>query len=720
MHTKCFQMALSLFLLTMVICANDDEYGTQLQLVQEQNLSLLKKEYKNLFFSDIENLFATGKSGEAVKIIKNTIDRVIQTDWAKNEAFKLRTYYQVRDLEAVPESERFQPNYLLPLGVINFGKTIENLTQDLDLLEKERLKRKNELELLNIRSNPKMKEEKVGFLVKKTENNKENVKLLQYKLSIMINEKLSNIEASEKEFWQNVLKELDEFNFDNAIQRYAFLRSPYTLSEKFPENIADWVRSIKEKLDAVNQKITETINILQQIKNLNNPIRDSERETSEQIKKTQQNFEQDTDQQKDLIQKKINFLKLYPNLWEITSIPRHQQLGLTEDFYCARSEPLGEGIIIGVIDVYPELKFSSPVLSQCVNSDCLVSTFDMNSYQSMKKSGSLSWQHGIHVAGIATCPENESHQVGVAPQAKFQIIDANDDIPGPAFSTTGEYTLDKMMELVQLWVSQFDGNPGDDAKIKPLFSAIRGSKIVTSNARIFNYSISQSTINRFYRSSNRKFAGGALLFEFALALQDGQNILVVPLGNDGLLASSSPNFNVEKALSRLHYTKESYIAVTNLMEDGRTLNPTSSVPGDDIDLYKRTLSAVGTNVMSTLPVFEEGEPVFGLHTGTSMAAPQVSGIAALVLSRHPHISGKELAKALLEGATPLIDIGETFALALEDITAKYLNDKLQLSPQGIQIDGYTITPEVWERSQKLYGQGRVNYKGALEVLEDIR
>ena len=57
-------------------------------------------------------------------------------------------------------------------------------------------------------------------------------------------------------------------------------------------------------------------------------------------------------------------------------------------------------------------------------------------------------------------------------------------------------------------------------------------------------------------------------------------------------------------------------------------------------------------MLSTAWNYRTGEPVFAAYLGTSMAAPHVSGVAALVLATQPGLSNSEL-RARLEGTAVL-------------------------------------------------------------------
>ncbi|MCB0391872.1 MAG: S8 family serine peptidase [Bdellovibrionales bacterium] len=63
------------------------------------------------------------------------------------------------------------------------------------------------------------------------------------------------------------------------------------------------------------------------------------------------------------------------------------------------------------------------------------------------------------------------------------------------------------------------------------------------------------------------------------------------------------------------------------------------------------LGAPGVDIYSTKP-----NDSYGLSSGTSMATPHVSGVAALVLSRFPNLTNLELKEKLLNSTTPLTSL----------------------------------------------------------------
>jgi subtilisin family serine protease len=70
------------------------------------------------------------------------------------------------------------------------------------------------------------------------------------------------------------------------------------------------------------------------------------------------------------------------------------------------------------------------------------------------------------------------------------------------------------------------------------------------------------------------------------------------------------------------------------------------------------VAAPGTNIVSSCALGGRPDGVGGVHpvrttmSGTSMAAPHVAGIVALLLQLDPTLSGAQLRKAVLASANP--------------------------------------------------------------------
>ncbi len=90
------------------------------------------------------------------------------------------------------------------------------------------------------------------------------------------------------------------------------------------------------------------------------------------------------------------------------------------------------------------------------------------------------------------------------------------------------------------------------------------------------------------------------------------------------------------------------VAATTL--DDTIADFSSGGPTPVSKILKPDVSAPGVAITSSLPVNQAGP--FGAMSGTSMAAPQVSGAAALLMQRHPTWTVEEIKSALVLGGRP--------------------------------------------------------------------
>jgi subtilisin family serine protease len=92
------------------------------------------------------------------------------------------------------------------------------------------------------------------------------------------------------------------------------------------------------------------------------------------------------------------------------------------------------------------------------------------------------------------------------------------------------------------------------------------------------------------------------------------------------------------------------VSVANLDEEGRRINPTSSQGPTRDKRQKPDIAAPGTDIVAA-KAFTDGEWV--KMTGTSMASPFVAGVAGLMLSVNPGLTGAQIGGILQRTAEPL-------------------------------------------------------------------
>lgn len=123
------------------------------------------------------------------------------------------------------------------------------------------------------------------------------------------------------------------------------------------------------------------------------------------------------------------------------------------------------------------------------------------------------------------------------------------------------------------------------------------------------------------------------------ALGDAGILNVFAAGNGGVNTDTAPEFPAS-------YTSPSIISVANsTSSDAR--NSRSNFGPVSVDL-----GAPGTGILSTL---NGSDSSYGLLTGTSMAAPHVTGAAALLSSYNPSLSAASLKASILNNVDQLAD-----------------------------------------------------------------
>lgn len=136
----------------------------------------------------------------------------------------------------------------------------------------------------------------------------------------------------------------------------------------------------------------------------------------------------------------------------------------------------------------------------------------------------------------------------------------------------------------------------------------------------------------------------------ALAAQD--KLIIMGAANDGHL---TPSFiaglpSVLDKMGRENTIGHNWLNIAAYNPRYDSSHPafiwTSSNLGQDASEY--TLLAPGVDINSTTSAWG-----YGLESGTSMATPYVSGVAALVQEAFPYMGGKQIADVLLSTATPL-------------------------------------------------------------------
>ena len=215
--------------------------------------------------------------------------------------------------------------------------------------------------------------------------------------------------------------------------------------------------------------------------------------------------------------------------------------------------------------------------------------------------------HGTHVAGIIAGAANRRGIVGVAFRARIMTV--------KVLSASGAGTTAALAEGIR-------------------YAAANG-------ARIINMSLGGDQPDERVRE--------------AIAVAAGANVLVVcSAGNDARDIDVQPSYPVSFAAPNLIG-----VAATSPVE-GRRLGGFSNFGRTTV-----ALAAPGEDVLSST-----SDGGHGFLSGTSMAAPHVSGVAALMAAVAPRLSAPELRAQLLQNAVPAsIPVGSGFLDALGSVRA---------------------------------------------------
>jgi subtilisin family serine protease len=177
------------------------------------------------------------------------------------------------------------------------------------------------------------------------------------------------------------------------------------------------------------------------------------------------------------------------------------------------------------------------------------------------------------------------------------------------------------------------------------FLDAKGSGYVSDAVDCINYAIEMKNRGVNIRVLNASWGGAGSSNSLQSAIKaagDAGILFVAAAGNNGdgtqshgADNDSSPNFPSSYNLANI-------ISVAAIDRRGQ-LPSFSNYGAGSVDL-----GAPGVSIASTIPSDE-----YALFSGTSMAAPHVSGVAALLVSAKPDISLAVLKSAILKGAVPL-------------------------------------------------------------------
>lgn len=283
----------------------------------------------------------------------------------------------------------------------------------------------------------------------------------------------------------------------------------------------------------------------------------------------------------------------------------------------------GKGVTAGVTDV-GIVNFSNPEFSGKTGSGVVFDGLESSDVP-------LTWEeigHPTHVAGIAAADKNGFGMHGVAYDADIA-----------SSSVMSHYYSNGNFESCSSFYDYYLTNP--DIKI---INNSWGSSLYLLDEKDFNEGIAY-------------FQSDIANFEIEKAVNNDK-LLIFAAGNSGhLTAAIENNLDVltgDKAFNDniITVTAAKANSFTKNGNDGFYVQSDAIAIFSDLAMYNEdtTLSASGWNINSANADFAASGEYYSYSYGTSMAAPIVTGVGALVQQAFPYLSAKQIGDVLLSTA----------------------------------------------------------------------
>ena len=287
----------------------------------------------------------------------------------------------------------------------------------------------------------------------------------------------------------------------------------------------------------------------------------------------------------------------------------------------------GKGVTVGVADV-GIVNFSHPEFSGKTGSGVVFDGLESSDVP-------LTWEavyHPTHVAGIAAADKNGFGMHGVAYDTDIASSSTIKHYYGGGFFESGSSFYDNYLT-----------NPD--------------IKIINNSWGDYNNYLSNVQNEEDFNEIIEYLQSGIASFEIEKAVINDK-LLVFSAGNDGKLAAALEN-NLDVLTSDKAFN-DNIITVTAAKANSFTKNGNGGfdVQSDaiaiwsDLAMYNEdtTLSAPGWNINSAYADFEASGKYYKDESGTSMAAPMVTGVGALVQQAFPYLNAKQIGDVLLSTA----------------------------------------------------------------------
>lgn len=297
----------------------------------------------------------------------------------------------------------------------------------------------------------------------------------------------------------------------------------------------------------------------------------------------------------------------------------------------------GKGVTVGVTDV-GIVNFSHTEFSGKTGSGVVFDGLESSDVP-------LTWEavyHPTHVAGIAAADKNGFGMHGVAYDADIA-----------SSSTIKHYYGDGFFESGSSFYDNYLTNPD--------------IKIINNSWGDYNNYLSNVQNEEDFNEIIEYLQSDIASFEIEKAVNNDK-LLVFSAGNDGKLAAGFEN-NLDVLTSDKAFN-DNIITVTAAKANSFTKNDNGgfNVKSDAIAIFSNlamynedtTLSAPGWYINSANADFAASGEYYYSEPGTSMAAPMVTGVGALVQQAFPYLSGKQIGDVLLSTANSNITNGSGY------------------------------------------------------------
>lgn len=524
--------------------------------------------------------------------------------------------------------------------------------------------------------------------------------------------------------------ELDSVRSGISKIGHEFHGLPREKQEEIFKEVRDKIRDMKSRayeLEALIELLNEPFILETKIAELETFQRSLKRNVDKRIAK---------------IQLKIEFIRKHPDLFVIARADRFAVQGAYLDELeggLHYKDPLngdivliprpGDGRIVTVIDenIYEggEPEIIHPLLRMKMT----------NPEENCEAFGGLSSISGTHATQVASIIVCDHPRLGLATSAQVQMLPVHKAEAAAlksnmCFGPEGPPDIEFNEKLYASLLEEFRSGrrefilkdsvtllcPGLDDDQWHVRGARESSCFPEVQGNIINFSRTYQHFGRFasIHIKTPEISVEQFYFQWYMMFVK-QKLLVKSLGNQGLQVGAGFMFRQMKALAGDPGTRDNLLLVTNLDIDGLRPHKSSTLPGKNVSLQVRTVSAIGTDIDVL-----ENSPQSAVRTtrlfGTSFSAPFVSAVAAIIESECPDLSPAEIANCILDSATPIVLVGKERTrlepIALAVMSYEFVRQGLYQTASG---ELHQVDEEMMDMSRETFGHGRVHLEHALQL-----